>query len=108
MDIDFLVEKVHRLLLDNLPVRTSKTPSGWITMDCPMCSDKRKRGGLITTGARISYNCFNCGFTTGWAPNPALGKKFGISCWALVVSNLSGNASGIEPPLKREFFFKIL
>ena len=76
MDIDFLVEKVHRLLLDNLPVRTSKTPSGWITMDCPMCSDKRKRGGLITTGARISYNCFNCGFTTGWAPNPALGKKF--------------------------------
>ena len=76
MDIDFLVEKVHRLLLDNLPVSTSKTPSGWNTMNCPMCSDKRKRGGLITTGARISYNCFNCGFTTGWAPNPALGKKY--------------------------------
>ena len=76
MDIDFLVEKVHRLLLDNLPIRTSKTPSGWITMDCPMCNDKRKRGGLITTGARISYNCFNCGYTTGWAPTPALGKKY--------------------------------
>lgn len=76
MDIDFLVEKVHRLLLDNLPVSTSKTPSGWNTMNCPMCSDKRKRGGLITTGARISYNCFNCGFTTGWAPNPTLGKKY--------------------------------
>ena len=76
MDIDFLVEKVHRLLLDNLPVSTSKTPSGWNTMNCPMCSDKRKRGGLITTGARISYNCFNCGFTTGWAPNPGLGKKY--------------------------------
>jgi hypothetical protein len=76
MDIDFLVEKVHRLLLDNLPVSTSKTPSGWNTMNCPMCSDKRKRGGLITTGARISFNCFNCGFTTGWAPNPALGKKY--------------------------------
>lgn len=76
MDIDNLVEQVHRLLLDHLPIRTSKTPSGWITMDCPMCSDKRKRGGLITTGARISYNCFNCGFTTGWAPNPTLGKKY--------------------------------
>jgi transposase-like protein len=76
MDIDFLVEKVHRLLLDNLPIRTSKTPSGWNTMDCPMCTDKRKRGGLITTGAKISYNCFNCGFTTGWEPNPTLGKKF--------------------------------
>ncbi len=76
MDIDFLVEKVHRLLLDNLPIRTSKTPSGWNTMDCPMCSDKRKRGGLITTGAKISYNCFNCGYTTGWEPNPTLGKKY--------------------------------
>jgi hypothetical protein len=76
MDIDFLVEKVHRLLLDNLPIRTSKTPSGWNTMDCPMCTDKRKRGGLITTGAKISYNCFNCGFTTGWEPNPTLGKKY--------------------------------
>ena len=76
MDIDFLVEQVHRLLLDNLPIRTSKTPSGWNTMDCPMCTDKRKRGGLITTGAKISYNCFNCGFTTGWEPNPTLGKKY--------------------------------
>jgi hypothetical protein len=76
MDIDFLVEKVHRLLLDNLPIRTSKTPSGWNTMDCPMCTDKRKRGGLITTGAKISFNCFNCGFTTGWEPNPTLGKKY--------------------------------
>ena len=45
-------------------------------MDCPMCTDKRKRGGLITTGAKISYNCFNCGFTTGWEPNPTLGKKY--------------------------------
>lgn len=76
MDIDNLVERVHRLLLDNLPVRTSKTPSGWITMDCPMCSDKRKRGGVITDGAKISYNCFNCNFTTGWAVSPGLGKKF--------------------------------
>tara|TARA_B100000927_G_scaffold287800_1_gene281293 strand:- start:798 stop:1775 length:978 start_codon:yes stop_codon:yes gene_type:complete len=76
MDIDFLVEMVHRLLLDNLPIKTNRTPSGWNTMDCPMCTDKRKRGGLITTGAKISYNCFNCGFTTGWEPNPTLGKKY--------------------------------
>ncbi len=76
MDIDFLVEMVHRLLLDNLPIKTNRTPSGWNTMDCPMCTDKRKRGGLISTGAKISYNCFNCGFTTGWEPNPTLGKKY--------------------------------
>ena len=76
MDIDILVEQVHSLLLDHLPIKTSKTPSGWNTMDCPMCTDKRKRGGLITTGAKISYNCFNCGYTTGWEPNPTLGKKY--------------------------------
>ena len=76
MDIDFLVERVHRLLLDNLPVKTSRTPSGWMTMNCPMCNDKRKRGGIITSGARISYNCFNCNFSTGWAPGPSLGKKY--------------------------------
>lgn len=76
MDIDILVERVHRLLLDNLPVKTSKTPSGWITMDCPMCSDKRRRGGVITDGGKISFNCFNCNYTTGWAISPGLGKKF--------------------------------
>jgi hypothetical protein len=76
MDIDSVVEHVHRLLLDNLPVRASKTPSGWITMNCPMCSDRRKRGGIITDGAKISYNCFNCGFKTGWNPGPSLGKKY--------------------------------
>jgi len=76
MDIDSLIEKVHRLIIDNLPVRTSRTPSGWVTMDCPMCSDKRKRGGVITSGAKISYNCFNCGFKTGWSPGPSLGKKY--------------------------------
>ena len=76
MDIDNLVERVHRLLLDNLPVRTSKTPSGWVTMNCPMCNDRRKRGGVICSGAKISFNCFNCNFKTGWAPNPTLGKKY--------------------------------
>lgn len=76
MDIDNLVESVHHLLLGNLPVRTSKTPSGWTTMDCPMCSDKRKRGGVITDGAKISYHCFNCNFTTGWSLGPGLGKKY--------------------------------
>lgn len=76
MTIDIIVEQVHRLLLDNLPVKTSRTPSGWITLNCPMCNDKRKRGGIITDSAKISYNCFNCGFKTGWTPGPSLGKKY--------------------------------
>lgn len=74
--IDAIVESVHSLITHNLPVRTNRTPSGWITFDCPMCSDKRSRGGVIESGAKISYHCFNCGYTTGWAMNPHLGKKF--------------------------------
>ena len=74
--LDTVVESVHRLLLDHLPVRTNRTPSGWTTFDCPMCSDKRKRAGIIQGGPKISYHCFNCGYTTGWAPNPYLGKKY--------------------------------
>ena len=51
MTVDSIVEQVHRLLIDNLPVRSSKTPSGWTTFDCPMCSDTRKRAGVISIGA---------------------------------------------------------
>lgn len=76
MDLDSVVESVHRLLLDNLPIRTTKTPSGWRTFNCPMCTDKRKRAGIIITGAKLSYNCFNCGYTTGWSPSPHLGQKY--------------------------------
>jgi hypothetical protein len=54
MDLDSIVESVHRLLVDNLPVRTTKTPSGWRTFDCPMCGDKRKRAGVITNASKIS------------------------------------------------------
>ena len=41
-----------------------------------MCSDTRKRGGVITSGPKISYHCFNCNYTTGWTPSPHLGKKY--------------------------------
>ena len=76
MDIDSIVDSVHRLLMDNLPVRTTRTPSGWNTFNCPMCSDTRKRAGVISNGAKISFNCFNCKYTTGWSPAPHLGQKF--------------------------------
>jgi len=76
MSVDSIIEQVHRLLIDNIPVRSTKTPSGWTTFDCVMCSDKRKRAGIIVNSAKISYNCFNCGYKTGWTPNPHLGKKY--------------------------------
>jgi hypothetical protein len=74
--LDTLIESVHKLILDNLPIRSNRTPSGWITFDCPMCNDKRKRGGAIIGGAKISFHCFNCGYTTGWSPAPHMGKKY--------------------------------
>jgi len=74
--IEELVLQVHGLIMHHLPVRTNRTPSGWVTFDCPMCSDKRKRGGVIESSAKISYHCFNCGYTTGWAMSPHLGKRF--------------------------------
>jgi len=76
MSVDSVVEQVHRLLVDNLPVRSSSTPSGWKTFDCPVCSDNRKRAGVIANGAKISFHCFNCGHKTGWSPNPYMGKKY--------------------------------
>tara|TARA_R110000803_G_scaffold209479_1_gene279194 strand:- start:22060 stop:23034 length:975 start_codon:yes stop_codon:yes gene_type:complete len=74
--VEHIVESVHKLLLDNLPIRTNITPSGWRTFNCPMCSDTRKRAGIILGGSKISFHCFNCTYTTGWSPSPHLGKKF--------------------------------
>lgn len=74
--VEQIVESVHRLLLDNLPIRTNTTPSGWKTFDCPMCSDTRKRAGIILGGSKISFHCFNCAYTTGWSPSPHLGRKY--------------------------------
>lgn len=76
MTVINIVDSVHSLLLNYLPVRTTRTPSGWITFNCPMCGDQRKRAGVISNGVKISYHCFNCKYTTGWSPSPNLGKKY--------------------------------
>lgn len=57
-----------------IPGGWKKTPSGWVSGNCPMCStrghsaDKRKRGGFMFDDEKFQYNCFNCGFKTGWSP----------------------------------------
>lgn len=76
MDLDTVILNVHRLLLDHLPAKTNRTPSGWQTFNCPMCTDTRRRGGVISDGAKITYHCFNCQFKTGWSPGVGLSKKF--------------------------------
>ena len=70
------IQQVHELLTTHMPPKHRKTPAGWVTFDCPMCNDKRGRAGVITTGPKIAYNCFNCGFSTGWSPSKRIGKKY--------------------------------
>jgi len=57
----------------NMPHGWKQTPSGWISGNCPMCHtrghspDKRGRGGIMFQDKKFQYNCFNCGFKTGWS-----------------------------------------
>lgn len=76
MDVTSVINQTHGLLLDNLPVRNRRTSSGWRVFNCPLCGDKRTRAGVIQSGLRISYHCFNCGEKAGWAPFPGLSKKY--------------------------------
>ena len=63
--------------------KTRVSPKGWIHGNAPCClhngetKDKRSRGGWKvdpTTGG-IVYNCFNCGFKTGYIPGKKLYHK---------------------------------
>lgn len=46
-----------------------RSPKGWHGTKCAICNDYKVRGAFLFTGnGGISYNCFNCGFTTGFDP----------------------------------------
>ena len=68
-------------ILQYLPPRTRKSPSGWFTFNAPCCihngesQDKRKRGGLILDGEDWAYHCFNCGFKTRFVNGKQLSLK---------------------------------
>lgn len=76
-----LVVDKFRSLLPKL--KTS--PSGWMSFNAPCChhrghrADTRKRAGVILN-ENIVYNCFNCKFSTGWAPGSTLSPKFKTLC----------------------------
>lgn len=76
MDTDQVIQQVHSLLTNHLPIRTGKSPKGWQTFKCVMCNDHSPRAGIKQSGAKISYHCFNCQYTTGWQPGGHLGKKY--------------------------------
>lgn len=64
-----------------IPSAWRTTPSGWISGNCPMCAarghkpDKRKRGGIMFSDDKFQYNCFNCGYKTGWSPGRKINDR---------------------------------
>jgi len=74
---------VHDLVSRYLPLGSRSNPSGWISFNCPMCTtrgerrpDSKRRGGLrFNEDNSITYNCFNCGYKTGWSPGKNITKS---------------------------------
>lgn len=62
-------------ILTYLPARRKQTPSGWISFNCPVCDDRRSRGGIKFSDSNWSYHCFNCGTTASFVMGRALGYR---------------------------------
>ena len=75
------MNQIQSVIMSNLPGKVKKSSSGWQSFNAPCCvhngetQDKRGRGGIILNGEAISYNCFNCGYKTGWQPGRPLSRK---------------------------------
>lgn len=57
-----------------IPVNWKSSPSGWTSGNCPMCvtngqsrPDTKGRGGFYFELDKFQYNCFNCGYKTGYS-----------------------------------------
>ena len=78
-----MVNFLQESLQNHLPSH-KKTPSGWVSINCPMCvhmgeptHDKNKKGGfLFNVDGSIGYHCFRCKYATKWTVGSALNNKF--------------------------------
>ena len=59
--------ELQNTIITHMPGKRKKTPSGWTTINCPMCTtngqsrpDTRSRGGFRFIDGMV-YHCFNCG-----------------------------------------------
>ena len=119
------MNSVYDTLLQHLPFKRKKTPSGWLAFNAPCCehqgtsADSRQRGGLINNAdGGISYHCFNCGYTASWQPGRNLSYKLRklmrwlntpddtITKLALHVLKLKEDALGNTPIIKLPTFEK--
>jgi predicted RNA-binding Zn-ribbon protein involved in translation (DUF1610 family) len=62
-------------ILSYLPTKRKSTPSGWVSFSCPICGEKRSRGGLKATDQGWSYHCFNCSITASFVLGRSLSYK---------------------------------
>lgn len=62
-------------ILTYLPAKRKATPSGWVSFNCPLCNDRRSRGGLKNTEQGWSYHCFNCNTTASFVLGRGLGYR---------------------------------
>lgn len=78
------INRLEKLILDNISGTPKITPSGWVSFNAPCCphvnpihkKDRLKRGGIrYTNNGGLVYNCFNCGFATAWDPSKNLSRK---------------------------------
>lgn len=65
-----------------IPPNWKTTSTGWTSGNCPMCvhngqgrPDTKKRGGFYFEEDRFQYNCFNCGYKTGWSDGKQLSAR---------------------------------
>lgn len=65
-----------------IPTHWKSSPSGWTSGNCPMCvtngqtrPDTKGRGGFHFEEEKFQYNCFNCGYKTGWAPGKGMNNR---------------------------------
>ena len=65
-----------------IPASWKPTGSGWTSGNCPMCitngqgrPDTKKRGGFYFEEDKFQYNCFNCGYKTGWSTGKQLSGR---------------------------------
>ena len=78
-----MLTSIQDTLLQSLPAKRKRSPSGWISFNAPCCThngetaDTRSRGGIMSNpNGGVSYHCFNCNFKASYVPGYHLNYKF--------------------------------
>jgi hypothetical protein len=73
---------VNEYIRTLIPVNWRSSPSGWTSGNCPMCvvngegrPDTKGRGGFRFDDQGFQYNCFNCGYKTGYQQGKRLSYR---------------------------------